>query len=140
MKKANFKYPEHFKKVVRDSVWDYQKELGFRHWSIKLRWFTEGKQSDDTHGHSVAAECYSNHRYLEAEVSIYPRLHEEWLEFKKDDQEIRRVIAHEIAHLATHHMWHLLTSTYKDEGESRDAWESLTTIVGRLLFDNQKKK
>ena len=49
------------------------------------------------------------------------------------------IIAHEVAHIATAKLYYVATCIYKDEGETIDAWESLTTIVGRLLTRIPKK-
>jgi hypothetical protein len=58
----------------------------------------------------------------------------------KDFETIKTIIHHEVAHLATQHLFDIATAVYKDEGETRDAWETLTTVVGRLSELCERRK
>ena len=127
-----------FKKLVKSAITDYTETLGFKHYAVDVRWFDQ----DDTgeRGGSLLAACTTDHRYLTATVKIYPCFEKRWISDGKHLYFIRETISHEIAHIATHSLWYIATSIYKDEGESVDAWESLTTVVGRLLYDIDKLK
>lgn len=76
------------------------------------------------------ASMTTDRRYLGATLRIYPSLIREWEEGKKNF--VAEVIAHEVGHLATQHLYECATSTYVEEGEMRDAWETLTEIIGRM--------
>jgi len=91
---------------------------------------------------SVLASMNVDMRYLNANLYIYPSMIRNWNQKIMDDEDIKDAIAHEISHIATNHMYMLATSIYKDEGEMKDAWESLTTVIGRLVheIDSHRKK
>ena len=132
------KYNEKFKKLVRKAVSDYTGKLGYHHYETKVHWYDENLEPNHN-GDVVLAQCSVDHRYLLADFKIYPALELKWLKKKYDEEDVRRCVAHEVAHIATHKLHYMATSLYKDEGETTDAWEALTTVVGRLLYDVEKK-
>jgi hypothetical protein len=79
-------------------------------------------------------------RYLTVTVKVYPYMVNEWKKKSMNDEDIHEIIAHEMSHVATNHLYRLATSVYKDEGETKDAWESLTTIIGRLVHEVDKRR
>ena len=93
-----------------------------------ILWKSEDKLSED--GYKIQAEINVDRRYLRATLSIYPIFIVDWKE--RGDSETERVIAHEVAHIATAHLYYLATCIYKDSGEMKDAWETLTERIGRL--------
>lgn len=75
-------------------------------------------------------------RYLLATLKLYPT------GYNLDDDMLRDVIFHETSHVWTEHIKELAYSVFKDEGETKDAWESLTSRIAGLAiaYDNRKKK
>lgn len=120
-----------FKKIVSEGIAEYSKILGLECYQIKV--FYENKDKDCKEG-KVNAEISVDHRYLNASMWVYPCLIDEWIKNKKTTEEIKDIIAHEVAHLATHKLHWLAECAFKGEEETTDAWEALTTIVGRLLY------
>jgi predicted SprT family Zn-dependent metalloprotease len=133
--------PANFRKLVGTSISDYVKVLGIGNYKVKIFYMKKDIHEEDQLSNTLAS-TYVDMRYLNSHVNIYPCLVRLWQEKKMDDNEVKEVIAHEISHIATHHMYTLATSVYKDEGEMKDAWESLTTTVGRLIHevDSHRKK
>lgn len=130
--------PDKFRQLVSSGVSRYMNVLGMNHYRSKV--FYRKNDKDDHRDHCcgegrVAAEATVDMRYLTVHVKIYPWLIEDWKKGIMDDTDITEIIAHEVAHTATNHMYRLATSIYKDEGETKDAWESLTTIIGRLVHE-----
>lgn|SRR3990167_2792492 len=139
MKKA--KINKKFKKLVRDAASDYQNILGFWHYDVKILYFDEDwKKDGDNLEDRTLAQCSVDKRYLTGTLKIYPCFEKAWKTKEFDNEEVRKVVAHEMAHLATQFMFDLAIATYRDEGEMLDAWESLTTTVGRLLYEVKKHK
>lgn len=112
--------------------------IGVSHFHIDILYQKEPKKSED--GNDVLGEMSTDRRYLKGTLRISPLVEDMWRRGEKN--EVKDVIHHEIAHLATQHLYDVGTATYRDEGEMKDAWETLTTVVGRmsLLLDKYKEK
>lgn len=131
--------PDRFRKMVSSCVQSYIGVLGMNHYRAKIFYRKHDKDQEE-HNCScgegrVAAEATVDMRYLTVHVKVYPWVIEDWKRGYMDDKDITDIIAHEVAHTATNHLYRLATSIYKDEGEMKDAWESLTTIIGRLVHE-----
>lgn len=123
------KYPEDFKTFVRKCVQEFAWHLKIQHYDVEL--FFEQKQPAGDEGEvKTAASTKVDRKYLKATIYIYPRTLDEW-QFKNKVQ-IGRIVAHEIAHIATQHLFDLTQTQWKTPTETNDAWESLTEIVARL--------
>lgn len=128
--------PTRFKSLVDSDISRYMNILGMNHYRQRVMYRKNdqgGRSQGDMGTLKVAAEATVNKRYLTVDVKIYPWVIEEWKKKNMNDNDIHDVISHEIAHVATDHMYRLALASFKDEGETNDAWESLTTIVGRLI-------
>lgn len=133
----NTKIPEKLKKMIRDCANDYRYCIGANKYVGDIFYAGENKKGE--WGRNIEAEIATDHRYLTADITVYPCLVEKWIKKEKSDEDIKKIIAHEIAHIATHKLNYLATCVYKDEGETVDAWESLTEIVGRLIYKVNNK-
>ena len=137
------KVPEKIKKAIRDKIYKYQKLLNALDYRGDIRYIKkdEGDKDEDGNviGH-VLAKAIVDHRYLIADFEIFPRFVKKIKEKQISPESIDEIIAHEVAHIATQKLYYMATSIYKDEGETKDAWESLTTVIGRLLVDLGEKK
>lgn len=140
--KVKSSIPVALEKLVVESVNRYKNVLGFNHYKIDIYFQQKPKKvSLEQHvGGEAAADTTVDMRYLRAVINIYPYIINGYIEKKITNQEIEEIIAHEVAHLATNHLFKIAMATYKEEGESHDSWESLTTIVGRLIFEVDKRK
>lgn len=131
MDKRPYRYDPRLKVIVRKAIDDYRRVLRREDYRFDILW-----QGDDQHDEqrkvNTLASIGIDRRYLSAGISIYPALDRQWRR-DKNPAEVRAVIAHEIAHTATEHMKDLIYSSFKDEGEVRDAWESCTTQIGNLM-------
>ena len=86
-------------------------------------------------GESAAyADCSFSRRYLETTISVYPAFEQAWKDGVVSDLEVREIIFHEMAHVITEHMKELIYSCFKDEGEVKDAWESATSVISRIML------
>lgn len=137
MKKIDPKLKKFVQETAKQAAWN----IGYSHYHMDVEYMSDEKVADDMQGMAVAAECVVNRRYLRCTIRIYPLIMQHWEDGNKAS--VRECITHEIAHLATEHMKDLIFSAFKDEGETKDAWESLTTIVGNMAMridDLQKQK
>jgi len=125
-----------FKSFVRERVQRYRKLLDTPNYFIAIHYMDEEKELDDPRD-IVRADINVHRRYLRARLHIYPNMQRLWEKGERD--EITSVIAHEIAHLATQHMFDVAVACYKDEGETKDAWETCTEIIGRLIHRLDEK-
>ena len=133
MKKFDTKgAPVKFKQLVDLAIRDAAWELSVEHYSISFDFPAKNDRRDSSGYGRSAASTSVGRRYLRARVSIYPWFVEAWKNKEYTDQYVREVIFHEVAHVVTQHLYELAIATYRDEGEMVDAWESLTTSVGRL--------
>ena len=138
--------PTKLRKMISSDVFRYLNILGMNHYQGKIFYMKKDVEDQyrDRDG-STLASALVDHRYLVVNINIYPILVSRWKNKLSDDNDIHEVIAHEVSHIATNHMYQMATCTYKDEGETKDAWESLTTIIGRLvheigIFRSKRKK
>lgn len=124
--------PRSLRKIISRAVSDYCWELRVQQWNVGIEYKHEDKEQEDPLNH-VCASIVVNRRYLEAVVSIYPYLVKKYVTKKYNEDEVRQVVAHEISHLVTEHFYHVATAPYRDQGEMHDAWETCTTVIGRLI-------
>lgn len=117
--------------IVKKAIRDYRYCIYRGDFNIDIAWHSEDKD-DVRMNHEVIADCSVNRRYLTATINIYPPMAKTWLR-EKNESWVRGIIAHEVAHLATEHVKDLMYSSFKDEGETKDAWEILTTTIGNLM-------
>lgn len=138
MKKTSTKIPEKLKDLVKDAIKRHAWNIGVSHYTGDIHWMQEDVEGDGI----IAAEITVNRRYLKFTLKIYPDTVKKWHE--QGDQYVEEVIAHEIAHLATHHFYDVATARYCDDGEMKDAWETCTQVIGQLSYRlnnmNQKTK
>ena len=120
--------PKQFKKAVKDLMRKHCWNMGVSNYLGDIL-YMESDRSDNTNS-DVHAEMTVDRRYLSATLKVYPIAIRK---FKQDGMEyLDHLIAHEVAHIVTQHVMDLLVSCYKDEGETKDAWESLTETIGRM--------
>lgn len=137
----NNKIDPEMKKYVRSLIESTLWNIGHSEYVIDIEYLKEDKAAPDRPEWNIAAECTVNRRYLRATVRIYPLGQSYWNDGQK--QSFREVVVHELAHIATEHMKDLVWSPFKDDGECRDAWESLTTRVADMsmrMADLRDKK
>lgn len=121
------KVPDKLKALVLDSVKRHAWNIGVSHYVGDILWMEEDKKHDDTYTH---AEMDVDRRYLRATLKLFPIFIELW---KTDgNQYVENTIAHEVAHCATAHLYHVATARYCDDGEMQDAWETLTETLSRV--------
>ena len=134
------KVPEKLKKLVIDCVRRHAWNIGVSHYVGDILWMEEDKKSDDRGDSSIHGEMTTDRRYLKGTIKIYPAAIKAWE--MDGNPTIEELISHEVAHLATQHLYDIATARYCDDGEMKDAWETLTTIVGRLSLklDRELKK
>jgi hypothetical protein len=128
MKKRSTPIPQRLRKLVRESFVRHARNIGVGHYTTDIHYMTADKPSQDDS--SVAADITVNRRYLTAEIHIYPHGVQYWR--RNGDAAMDRVIAHETSHIATQHLFDVAVATYRDEGEMKDAWETLTEVVAQL--------
>jgi hypothetical protein len=141
-KKKHSPIPRKLTDMVTTDVERYLDIIGMNHYRTKTI-FMKQDDSDEPHccgKGSVAAAATVGMRYLTVTVKVYPFLVNQWMKGGMTDEDVHEIISHEMAHVATNHLFYLATSIYKDEGETKDAWESLTTIVGRLVHEVDKRR
>ena len=136
MRKINPKLKEFVKDCLRDSAWN----IGVSHFNVDILYMKDKKDSECECDGIVMAEMRTDRRYLTATLKIYPYVEEKWNKGEKDL--VREVIHHEVAHLATQHLRDCAEARFCETGELKDAWETLTTVVGRLSLelDTYKRK
>lgn len=129
-----------FRKVVKDAVVDYQYAMDTNPYVVDVAWMEEDETEREgkTHSNYTLASIHVYRRYLKATVKIYPILAEEYK--KHGVERVKECIAHEMAHLATQHLYDVAVAAYRDEGEMSDAWETLTEIIGRMAYKIRAKK
>lgn len=114
-------------KCAREHAWN----LKIQHYNVTIEYKDSEKASSDLRtGDVIAADIEVQRRYLAAVIRIYPTVYGKWERGEK--KEINEIIGHELSHILTQHFFDLAVSCYKDEGETKDAWESLTESIGRL--------
>lgn len=134
-----------FKKLVKTAAAEYVRILPAQHYQIGVIFADEDEEHHtDEGGHDVHAYVEASsavdRRYLTCKIKVFPQTWKKWQKKIYDDTDVRSIIAHEVAHIATQFMYDIGTATYRDEGEMRDAWESCTTLIGRLLVQLSEKR
>lgn len=130
-------YPDHFKEVLREAIKEYRIDLGATVFNIEVR-YMDGDDVKDNRKVDTAMGILVGRRYYTATLFVYPRALDV---FEKDGEEqFREAVAHEIAHIETQHLFECASSPYKSEEETVDAWERLTTVLGRYLYNAVKNK
>lgn len=129
--------PKELRKIVADSIFRYLNALGVNQYRSRIFYMKKDDEPGYANGETSnkLASAQVDRRYLTLNVNIYPVLINGWIEKKFDNEDVSQFMAHEVSHIVTQHMYTMATAPYKDEGEMKDAWESLTTIVGRLLHE-----
>src|SRR5258707_814799 len=93
--------PKKLKKLVIDSVKRHAWNIGVSHYTGDILYMEKDKENCE--GDITLAQCNVDRRYLRATIKIYPALVRRW---KTDgDQYVEDTIAHEVAHIATQHMF-----------------------------------
>lgn len=131
--------PQKLKSLVRDAIKRHVWNMGVSLYQGDIIYMANDEVR--TRGGDLMAEMDVDRRYLKATLKIYPVAIKRWKE--DGDDFIEHLVAHETAHIVTQHMMDMATSVYKDDGEMKDAWETLTEIIGRMslnIDNNQKKK
>jgi hypothetical protein len=117
------------KEFVKDCVKKSAYNIGVTHFTIDIHYMSEDK-NDEERNETISAETSTQRRYLRAVIKIYPYVERQWK--KGEIEDVRETIHHEVSHLATQHVMDLMVSCYKDEGETKDAWETLTQVVAKM--------
>ena len=144
IKNKNLKrvFTPQFQNLVTDCVDKYVKILGVSEYDVDFLYVGEDdKKPGREYDSYILASTSVTRRYLTATIKIYPHLVTRWK--KRGREAVEECMAHECSHIATQHVFDLVTSCYKDEGEVLDAWESLTERMGRIaarLGDKSSKK
>lgn len=127
------KVPKKLKRLVIDAAKRHAWNIGVSHFDGDVLWMAEDEKYEGNHKH---AEIDVDRRYLKATFKIFPVAIKFW---KSDgDEYMEHTIAHEVAHIATQHLYELAIATYRDEGEMKDAWETLTEVIGKLSVNLDK--
>ncbi len=131
MKKKEYWKDQKFKKFIDYWLHAYERVLQVRDYRGTISYSHENEKSKE--GFETHATACVDDRYLTVDYTIFPIVYDQWK--AKKYFKVKRTLAHEVAHIATHKLYRMATSIYKDEGETVDAWESLTQRVGRLMYD-----
>lgn len=136
MKKKPTKIPEKIKTLVQELIKQHAWNIGVSHFTGEILYMEENSQEKI----DVAADITPDRRYLKFILRIYPLCLQEYAE--KGEEALSEIIAHEMAHLATTHLYSLAVTPYKTQDELTEVWESLTQRVGQLSFklENLKNK
>ncbi len=110
--------------------------MGVSNYTGDILYMEEDKPAADG---DTLASIFVDRQYLKATIKIYPVLIKKWKE--TGDEIIEDTIAHETAHILTDQMNNLILAPYKNEGEAKDAWESLTQSIANISIklDRQLK-
>ena len=125
---------KNFKKFVKEWIYTYSKLIDSPWHMGDINYMTEDKTQN---GDITLAEIDIDSFYLVANYSIYPELEKLW---KRNVNLAKEKIAHEVAHIITHKLHELSICAYKSEEEVREAWESTTEIIGRLINRYEETK
>jgi hypothetical protein len=131
------------KKLVLDALKHHAWNLGVSEYQGNIFYMEEDEKRED--GCLLHANITVDTRYLKATIRIFPCAIKEWETREKEskgegDKFINGIIAHEVSHIITQPMFDLAVATYKNEGELKDAWESLTERISRLTIALDKLK
>lgn len=129
--------PRALQRLVRDRLRRHAWNIGVSHFTGDVLYMDQDKES--ARGDNVIeAEMVVDRRYLHATLKVYPAAVQKWRE--QGEPYIEHLVAHEVAHVATAHLYEVGTATYRDEGEMKDAWETLTEVVARLSMKLEKDR
>jgi len=136
--------PQKYKDFVKDCAQKAAWLIGVSHYEIDIHYMSE-KSEDDCCTRTKRGMMTTDRRYLRGTLRLYPCVLKDWESGNK--KEVKDVVFHEISHLVTQHLYDVGVATYRDDGEMRDAWETLTEVVSRLALriddnenNNGKKK
>lgn len=123
------------KRMISSDVKRFVNILGVNQYDVKVYYAesSDDKEYEMFQGSIVGATTSVDTRYLTADLRVYPYLADQWKKGIMSDDNVHDMIAHEIAHIATSEIRRLAVAPFKGEDEVRNAWESLTTIIGRLM-------
>lgn len=102
--------------------------LHVEHYEGTVEYMTE----DDLNTNNAGMTMTVRRRYLDFTLKVYPPAIRMWLRGEKED--VEHMVGHEASHILTEHMKDLAIACYKDEGETLDAFESLTESISRLAI------
>lgn len=136
MSKVDPALKKYVRSLIEGTLWN----IGYSEYVVDIEYLASNKAAQDVPDMDIAAECSVNRRYLRATMSIYPMVQKYWKDGRKES--VREIVVHELCHIATEHVKDLIWSIFKDPGECKDAWESLTTRVADMSvrMDNLRKK
>lgn len=100
--------PRALKNLVIDSIKRHAWNIGVSQYRGEILWMEKDNNETDRGG-TIHAEVTVDRRYLTATFKIYPIVIENWK--KEGPQAVERIIAHEVAHLATQHFYDVATAT-----------------------------
>lgn len=131
MQKKTLATPK-LRKWVAATVRTYKKRLGVEHYTGFITYESQDeKNTSRGEGFVLNAKIDIDRRYLRFTLYLYP---EGMKLFKSDLEEFEALIAHELSHIVTQHLFDVGIATYRDEGEMLDAWESCTEMVARIAM------
>lgn len=117
------------KKLIISLAQKHAWNIGVSNYEIDIHYMQDDKHIEDRDA-SVLGEMTTDRRYLKGTMKIYPAAVKKWKEH--GDKILDDVVSHEIAHLATQHFYDVATARYCDDGEMKDAWETVTEVISRL--------
>lgn len=129
-----FTYPVRFKKLFLEMIPKYKENIGAGSLSVDVNYM----DGNDPCRPNTAMQIHIDLDYLRATITVYPNALDTWR--RNGDEEFREMIAHEIAHVATQPMRDLISQPFKSPEEVRIAWEALTTLVGRYIYQDVKRR
>lgn len=130
----NMPVPKKMKALVIAAIKRHAWNIGVSHYTGDILYMEEDCKKGE---YFTLASADVDRRYLRATFKIYPELIKRWE--REGDQYVEDAIAHEVAHIATQHLYDVAVATYRDEGEMKDAWETLTEVVSRLSIKLDKQ-
>ncbi|MFA5696635.1 MAG: hypothetical protein WC917_04330 [Bacilli bacterium] len=128
--------PIELRDMIAEDVEKFKKILKIENYDSKIFYSTkenEDNMCDYEKGLPIAASAHVDNRYLTVDIRVYPLLVNGWKSKELDKKDVHGIIAHEMSHVVTQPMFKLCYSVYKSEEEMKNAWENLTTIIGRLV-------
>ena len=133
--------PEELRKLIHSSTERYLNILGMNNYKPRIMFEKKGcNTNNDPSADIVAATATVDNRYLTITIRIFSYVIEQWRVGDMNDDDIRDIISHEVSHVATNALYDKAISSYKTEEELKDAWESLTTTIGRLIYEIDKNR
>jgi len=133
--------PVELRKMIKDDVKKFVDILGVNNYKVRTFFYNQedGAEYETVQGSLVAASTLVDDRYLVADIKVYPFFVDQWKRGSVSDEEIHGMVAHEISHIATNSIKKVAISPFKTEDDVREKWESLTTTIGRLLEEINRK-